>query len=325
MRTYFCGLDVGGTSTRAVVADEAGESVGWGYAQGANPNHAGWDSAVAHLHEALTSACSQAGCSPAEISSLFLGMASVISASDRALAVAACRGLGLSHTCRISADHDIRIALAGGLSGRPGIALIAGTGSSCYGCNAAGESWQAGGWDLLLDDLGSGYDLARRGMAAACQSADGRLPYCHLRDMFFQELGVTNVVDFAVKVHRPLMSRDAIAAFAPLVLGAAQNGDDVALGIVAHGARELARIVEAVAAKLFPEGPLEIVFIGSLLEKSGFYRSCVHQSILDIVPDFRLAEQELRPAVGALTLAAAQVETEFRPDVLACISSLSAR
>jgi N-acetylglucosamine kinase-like BadF-type ATPase len=40
----------------------------------------------------------------------------------------------------IHVDHDIRIALAGGLSGRPGIALIAGTGSSCFGMNAAGDA-----------------------------------------------------------------------------------------------------------------------------------------------------------------------------------------
>ncbi len=321
MRKFFCGLDAGGTSTRAVVADGRGRRVGWGYAKGANPTHAGWHSAAGNLSEAVMGACVQAGCSPKQIDSLFLGMASVISIHDRASAEAACRTFGLAPECCVAADHDIRIALAGGLSGRPGVALIAGTGSSCYGRNAAGDIWQAGGWDLLLDDLGSGFDLARRGMAIACQSADGRVARCPLQDVFFQKLGVSNVVDFAVKVHRPLMSREAIAALAPLVLNAAEDDDREALGIVAQGAYELARMVAAVTAKVFPEGAPEVVFIGGLLEKSEVYRASVHQSILELVPNARLCEQELRPAVGALALAALRVEMEIPPDLLACISS----
>ena len=323
MVKFFCGIDAGGTSTRAVISDQDGSHVGWGYAKGSNPTHAGWGSAAENLSVAVRMACSQAGCSPAEVGSLFLGMASVISDSDRALAGDACRSLGLSSDCLIAVDHDIRIALAGGLSGRPGIALIAGTGSSCYGRNAIGESWQAGGWDLLLDDLGSGYDLAQRGMAAACQSADGRLVHTHLQDIFFRELGVTSVVDFAVKVHRPLMPRDAIAALAPLVLRAAEEGDEQALSIVARGAYELARIVAAVTTKVFSDGTPEVVFIGGLLEKSDLYRACVHQSILDLVPQARLVQQELRPAVGALTLAATQVNATIQADILKNLSNLA--
>lgn len=323
MLKYFCGLDAGGTSTRAVVADREGRHVGWGYAKGANPTHAGWQSAGKHLAKAVKAACAQAGCSPSEIHSLFLGMASVISPSDRSAAKKACRSLGLAPKCVVGVDHDIRIALAGGVSGRPGIALIAGTGSSCYGRNAQGESWQAGGWDLLLDDLGSGYDLAQRGMAAVCQSADGRLPQTRLKEVFFRELGVTNVVDFAVKVHRPLMPRDAIAALAPLVLQVAEDGDEQALAVVARGAHELARIVEAVTNRLFPEGRPEVVFIGGLLEKSDFYRACVHQSILDLVPHALLSGQELRPAVGGLSLAATQSRARISSEILVGISRLA--
>jgi N-acetylglucosamine kinase-like BadF-type ATPase len=54
------------------------------------------------------------------------------------------------------------------------VVVIAGTGSAAWGRNTAGESWQAGGWGWLTDDKGGGYWLALRGLAAACEAADGR-------------------------------------------------------------------------------------------------------------------------------------------------------
>lgn len=306
MPEFFCGLDAGGTSTRALVANAAGTSFGWGYAGGANPSHEGWQGAGANLHTAMRAACDEAGCRTEAIGSVFLGMASVISASDRESAVGTCRSWNLAPHYRASADHDIRIALEGGLSGRPGIALIAGTGSSCYGRNAEGQSWQSGGWDQLLDDAGSGYDLAQRGMAAACQSADGRLPETVLKQFLFAQLEVENVVDFSVKVHRPKMSRHKIAALAPIVLQAAEDGDEQAATIVVHGAKELARMVGAVTNKLFLTRNPEIVFIGGLLEKSSFYRAKVERAIQAHLPEAKVSATELRPTVGAWSLAASQ-------------------
>ena len=76
-------------------------------------------------------------------------MAGVALEKDRAAIYAITRELGLAADENIDIDHDCRIALARDLSGRPGIVLIAGTGSSCYGRNAAGENWIAGGWSIL--------------------------------------------------------------------------------------------------------------------------------------------------------------------------------
>jgi len=68
-------------------------------------------------------------------------MAGVVSDDDRTTIRQIAEQLRLAPPERIGVDHDIRIALAGGLAGQPGIALIVGTGSSCYGRTA--------GWALL--------------------------------------------------------------------------------------------------------------------------------------------------------------------------------
>jgi N-acetylglucosamine kinase-like BadF-type ATPase len=103
---------------------------------------------------------------------VFFGMAGVVSTADQAIVHDIARSLGLGGAVQV--DHDIRIALAGGLSGRPGIALIAGTGSSCFGINAAGERWQAGGWGHLISDEGSSYWFGWNAIRLAAGACDGR-------------------------------------------------------------------------------------------------------------------------------------------------------
>lgn len=323
MTPLFCGVDAGGTSSRAALVSADGSVLGWGAGPGANPNHAGWEGAGSAMRQTVEAACQSAGTRTSSITSLFLGMAGVISASDRQQASAQAKKWNLSPTCFYGVDHDIRIALQGGLSGRPGIALIAGTGSACYGRNAQGESWQAGGWDMILDDLGSAYDLARRGMTAACQSADGRLKKSALQEILFSALGVTNIVDFTVKVHRPALPRHVIAALAAKVLQAAEAGDLAALKIVTAGADELARMVEAVARQLFKGIAPEIVPIGGLIEKSGSYHSLVETALKTRLPSVRLTSAELRPVVGAVAIAAEQIKQPLDLSLLQKLSSLA--
>src|SRR4029453_12414402 len=64
--------------------------------------------------------------------------------------------------------------LAAGAPEGWGVALIAGTGSFCWGRDAAGRSARVGGWGFLLGDEGSGYDLAVQALRLATQTADGR-------------------------------------------------------------------------------------------------------------------------------------------------------
>ena len=82
--------------------------------------------------------------------------------------------LQLAPEGRIGADDDARIALAGGLMGRSGFALIAGTGSVSIGLNTSGEIVRAGGWGPMFDDVGAGHWLGLEAMRAAVRAFDGR-------------------------------------------------------------------------------------------------------------------------------------------------------
>ena len=69
---------------------------------------------------------------------------------------------------------DQEIALRGAMDGE-GLVVIAGTGSICFGKNAAGQTARSGGFGHLIDDGGSGYAIGRDVLSAAVRSMDGRV------------------------------------------------------------------------------------------------------------------------------------------------------
>ena len=87
-------------------------------------------------------------------SALCAGAAGISNPRVRALTAQAMERAGIVRW-KLVGDHET--ALYGALSGQPGCALIAGTGSICCGRNARGEFVRAGGWGHLIDDGGSGY------------------------------------------------------------------------------------------------------------------------------------------------------------------------
>ncbi len=105
-----------------------------------------------------------------------LGIAGVATDGERGTVRAALDPLSLAPAGSVRIEHDLRIAQAGAFVGGPGIVLIAGTGSCCYGRAADGREWRAGGWGGRLDDGGSATALGLAAVRAAIRAGDGRGP-----------------------------------------------------------------------------------------------------------------------------------------------------
>ncbi len=299
----FLGIDGGGTSTRALLCDERGRVLGLGSGGVANHLHAGWDGAALSLRTAVSAAWTAAGLAPALCDAVFLGMAATASDEARRHWREIAQQLALAATpAAIGVDHDIRIALAGGLAGRPGIALIAGTGSSCYGRTAAGATWQAGGWGSILDDGGGGYWLGLRAVGAAIRAQDGRGPATALHDRVLARLLVSNLREIVTRLHDGTLVRHEMARLAEDVLACAAGGDAAAQELLARGAGELAAMVRAVAGKLFPAAAPEVVFAGSTATAPTF-APVIAAAIVREVPAARIVPAELSPVAGAALLA----------------------
>lgn len=164
MSQLVLGLDVGGTSSRAVTTTLDGAVVGRGDAGAGNPLAVPPDHAAAEVARALAAAL--AGTDPGRIAAAVLGLAGV-SGFDRPEVSAAFQRVwdaaGLQ--CPVHAVGDAQVAFASGTDEPLGTVLIAGTGSAAARIEGDRITRVGDGLGWLLGDKGSGFWIGRRAAA----------------------------------------------------------------------------------------------------------------------------------------------------------------
>lgn len=297
------GVDGGGTHTRIALLRADGHVLGVGEGPSGNLHDVGRARLADHMATAWREAWRAAGGTPRPVEAAFLAMASVGLAKDRAEVLDVALSLGLAPPERTRVDIDLAAALAGGLAGGPGIALIVGTGSSCYGRRPDGRAWQVGGWGSMLDDVGSATWLGTRAMTAAARSYDGRGPTTVLQERVREALGVSEMRGMLRAVDADGLSRARRAELAKLVTAAARDGDAHAKTLLDQGADALAECVEAAARVLeWTTPPLEVVATGGLASDPD-YGALIRAAILRRVPFATVVAPRIENVLGAAVLA----------------------
>lgn len=302
MSSFVIGIDGGGTSTRAALLDLDGKLLAVGQSGTSNIDDVGVQVAEQNIDRAVAAAEAQAGIARQPAAAIFLGMAGVTSEADRDHIRQIARSLNLAPDKIIGVDHDCRAALAGGLSGRPGIVQIIGTGSSCYGRTAAGRSWMSGGRGHLVSDEGSGCWMGLQAIRAAVRAHDGRAPDTPLLAGVLTALNINEIDDVLNRLYVVGISRAELAALAPMVVREAMAGDAAAQGIVQQGADDVAELVEAVARKLETGAP-EVCIVGGLLNTGPIIFDSYRAAMLRRVPNADVKTAEQPPVIGAALLA----------------------
>lgn len=319
------GIDGGGTHTRAALVDASGRLCGLGAAGPSNYQSVGIEVAERNIAAAVAEAWREAGggrsgeeSEGAEpnaepVAGAFLGMAGVVSAADRRRIEEIAERQRLAR--RVAVDHDIRTALAGGLAGAPGIALIAGTGSSCYGRRADGIAWRSGGWGARIDDAGGGHWLGIEALSAITRAYDGRSEPTALAAPIMERLGIDSMDHLLHLLGEEGLSKSDIAALAPIVLNIASYGDRVAKRIVALGADELARMVEAVMLRLAWDSTAPVMICGGLTTDR-LYVEAIRGALERRAPRAELVPPLLPAVLGAALLALELTEIAIDEDII---------
>ena len=295
----FLGIDGGGTKTRAILVSETGQVLGEGEAGPSNYHNVGLSSAMANLLEATNRAWAASNRPSQMPHSAFLGCAGIKSATDIARFKSAAETSGLALAGEITVANDLYNALAGGLAGRPGIALICGTGTNCLGRDESGTSFMCGGWGWLLDGEGSGFGLTMASMRASVRAADGRAPETRLLPALMAFLGLSEPDEILARLYVDKWTPDELAAFSPIVTRLAHEGDDIAIQILQQGAHSLAESVAGAMRKLsFPNGP-EVVLLGGCVRSGQPYQPLVESAVAAACPGARLTEPIYLPVHGA--------------------------
>lgn len=307
MTRYVLGIDGGGTKTLAVIVDETGTIISSGLGGPSTYDDVGIDGAQRNIGDAVTAARQQANIENHLFDSVFLGLGGVVSDHDREVIRQIANNLQLAPAEYTGIDHDCRIALAGGLAGRPGIVQIAGTGTSTFGINAEGVNWRAGGWGQLIADEGSGYWLGIEAMKAAVMAYDGRGQATPLLGHVMQALNIKDINDIMHRIYVPPMPRNEIAELAPLVINAAKEGDWVSQAIIRRGMEQIAECITAVAEKLdMMQGRVELALTGGLFQAGDVVVQPLREAVLQQLPDCEIMYGELPPVLGACLLALEQ-------------------
>ena len=285
----FVGLDAGGTKT-AVVA-QAGAAAHRFVGPGAHALRDGADGAAETLAALVAQAREALG--GAAIGGIGVGLAGAGRAPEQAAVADALRGrLG---DVRVAVTHDADVAFEAVWGAASGAVLLVGTGSLVYARTTEGTALRAGGWGLALGDDGSGSALGRHALRAALAAHDGGPPTALVE--LAAEDGLATPTDLIAAAHA-----GPLAAFAPLLLRAAEADDWTATTILARETNALAQQAGWLATRAAESVTPRLATAGGLTAEP-VYRAALDAALARHLPGWTLRTSDHAAADGALALA----------------------
>lgn len=236
MTKYLLGIDGGGSKTDFLLCDFELNEIARRVSTRSNPNDVGIEAVKSLIRENIALLLAESGISEIDIAAAFAGIAGLTS-SDYAAQVTKTLSDMLPNA-KCSALHDGINVLYGAFPYEDGVSVICGTGSSCF-VKRKNELFRIGGYGSF-DLIGNGYEIGRAGIAHALKTADGREKSGVLEELIAERVGN----DFVAALDSLLpMSKDELAAFAPLVFKAAENGDPAAMQIITDNMKYVASLI----------------------------------------------------------------------------------
>ncbi|NMB44844.1 MAG: ATPase [Firmicutes bacterium] len=322
---YILGIDGGGSTTTAVLADGTGKVVGAGQGGASNYQTIGLETACDSLSAAIMAAIDDAGVNSSVTASdleanlvIMLGLAGADRPWDKARLQAALKPKLPIQPAQLLIENDARIALAGAAGNRPGIILIAGTGSIALGIDQEGRQVRAGGWGPILGDEGSGYSIGRAALTAILREYDGRGRPTSLTKRVLSQLDITNPEELIPLVYQGPLKRPKIARLAEVVLDEASQGDPVSQYLITTAAQELVDIAGAVIKRLgWSCQPTTIAGTGGLLRPGNPIWKAIIQILAQSYAQSSLVPPLLPPVLGAILLGKAYLsKSSPHPDFM---------
>ncbi len=307
---YVIGIDGGATKTTAVLADLNRNIIAEKSSGPANFLIIGTDKVAKTISDLILDLCNEAEVNIQNIEAICMGLTGAGRDEDAQKIKNAVMDYWnrtySSELKKLIVTSDARVALEGAFSGRPGIILIAGTGSILFGKDRAGNLYRVGGFGRYIGDEGGGYSIGRLGLQAVAKSLDGRGPETKLLSILSQQFGINTAEDLINKVYKDNLD---FASIAPYVIQCAEEGDEPCREILRKEAEELVLHIKAVKDKIKVR-TVYITFIGGLLSVDNYYSKLLRKIILQKVEGVNVILPEHPPAYGAILLALDELEKE---------------
>ena len=299
MAKYFLGVDIGGTKSHALIADETGQALGLGVGGAGNHEVVGYRGLIKTLNAITDAALSMAGISKKQLAGAGFGIAGYDWPAERESTRRAIQTLTLSAPFEFVNDTIIGL-LAGAAEGW-GVVVVAGTGNNCRGRDRQGREGRVTGAGPEMGEYGGAGELVAKAVQAVSKSWSQRGPPTRLTDAFVELAGATDVTDLleGLVLGRYRLS----AADAPVVFRVAAEGDEVAQEIVHWAGRELGSLATGVIRQLsFEQSDFEVVLAGSVFKGSSTLIETMATTIHAVAPGAGLVLLAAPPVIGGVLL-----------------------
>lgn len=287
------GIDGGGTHSTAVAAWPDGRIAAVAHGGGLNFHNIGVDAVRLNLEKMVDALCKKAG---AQAEGVCVGMSALDGPGDEATTALFTAGLISPGT--LDLQSDAYVALMGFTLGKPGVIVICGTGSMLVMIDGKGNQHVSGGWGYLLNDAGSGFTLAREGLLAAIDMAEGlgaKTPLLEDAMAFFRAEAPRGLID---RIYDPACTPDVVAGFARCVIQRGREGDEVAKSILERNMRRLAGHASALINHA-PEAA-RVGLYGGIFAHSPEARKLFGEALAGSHPEAVVGMPEYPPELGAL-------------------------
>ncbi|MEP6781926.1 MAG: BadF/BadG/BcrA/BcrD ATPase family protein, partial [Gemmatimonadaceae bacterium] len=276
------GVDGGGTRTRVLLTEASGKKLARIEGEGSalRPGHEQESAEV--IAALITQALKKANRADVRPSFCVIGVAG---GGQERSAQALWSALNSLHVADdITVQADATSALDDAFGDRPGVLLVAGTGSAAFARALDGRIERCGGWGPTIGDEGSGAFLGRRALGVVAAAHDGREPETALLGAVLTATECETIDELIPWAAGATPAK--LATLVPVVAQVASTGDLRANALISLCVEELVLHVRTLARSCFGDerASIPVAFTGGLLARGTLVRKRLEQRLKSAVP-----------------------------------------
>lgn len=311
---YILGVDGGASKTEAEISDANGRKITLAVSGPSNCKSVSAENAIENLNKAVFDAITDLQVSDDIyfISSCFgfAGYNNSYKDSDIYRKIVFNSKLSrYLNPGRVIICNDARIGLEAGSESKNKIIIIAGSGASCFGINENGIAAKTTGWDYILGDEGSSYQVGLKSLRAVMRAYDKRGRETSLSKTILEDLNLKEIMNLTTWAYEEPIPKFRIGALSKTVCRTAEMGDQVSIDILAEEAGEAVISVSSVANMLgFEDKKFDLIFVGGLFKCDKYFKKVLVDKIKKDFPGVSFISRVKNPVEGAIRLAVRKLE-----------------
>ena len=301
MKLFFLGVDGGGTKTEFMIMDSQGKVLGFSRKDTCHYKQTSLENFEKIFKNGIEDLCKEAGINVFDIRYSVLGIPGYGEIEEDILGIQLIIK-DILKTDRFQCVNDSLVGWAGSLGCKPGINIVAGTGTIGFGMNSIGRSARSGGWGHNCGDEGSAYWIGKRLIKLFTKQSDGRMEKTPLYNIVRENLNIKKDFDLiSILLDDYKMERNKIARLSLLVYEAAEEGDLLAKEIFSQAAYEHFLMIKSLVKKLeFVEDKILVSYSGGVFKSGSYILSPLKGYLEEFDLGIQLVEPLLEPISGAV-------------------------